>query len=300
MKSNWIKDMLQTLGVELNLGFNKETLQRKKVENKLMKAKKEKRSLESSYTNLKSFSKVNGTIAGLFIFYNMIRWSWIGILIAIGYQVISDVFIKDRLKNMKRQLELADTEILKLEKSLENMYISGDTDPTYQSERSKKPYVDAEIIREYTDEDVADEEEATPEMPSQGSIQEAQQAFDMLDQLGDIILDLKSHDPAIGALFDNTYQSARKVADFMGQTMANQTKLYLYYNYVETLFDWASNLLELEENDVYDSLLVNVKSNAQKALPILQAKIDKEYFKLVNPKIMDLEAEMEVMSKEHI
>lgn len=300
MKSNWIKDMLQTLGVELNLGFDKETLQRKKVENKLMKAKKEKRSLESSYTNLKSFSKVNGTIAGLFIFYNMIRWSWIGILIAIGYQVISDVFIKDRLKNMKRQLELADTEILKLEKSLENMYISGDTDPTYQSERSKKPYVDAEIIREYTDEDVADEEEATPEMPSQGSIQEAQQAFDMLDQLGDIIMDLKSHDPAIGALFDNTYQSARKVADFMGQTMANQTKLYLYYNYVETLFDWASNLLELEENDVYDSLLVNVKSNAQKALPILQAKIDKEYFKLVNPKIMDLEAEMEVMSKEHI
>ena len=300
MKSNWIKDMLQTLGVELNLGFDKETLQRKKVENKLMKAKKEKRSLESSYTNLKSFSKVNGTIAGLFIFYNMIRWSWIGILIAIGYQVISDVFIKDRLKNMKRQLELADTEILKLEKSLENMYISGDTDPTYQSERSKKPYVDAEIIREYTDEDVADEEEATPEMPSQGSIQEAQQAFDMLDQLGDIIMDLKSHDPAIGALFDNTYQSARKVADFMGQTMANQTKLYLYYNYVETLFDWASNLLELEENDVYDSLLVNVKSNAQKALPILQAKINKEYFKLVNPKIMDLEAEMEVMSKEHI
>jgi len=86
----------------------------------------------------------------------------------------------------------------------------------------------------------------------------------------------------------------------MGQTMANQTKLYLYYNYVETLFDWASNLLELEKNDVYDSLLVNVKSNAQKALPILQAKIDKEYFKLVNPKIMDLEAEMEVMSKEHI
>lgn len=46
MKSNWIKDMLQTLGVELNLGFDKETLQRKKVENKLMKAKKEKRSLE--------------------------------------------------------------------------------------------------------------------------------------------------------------------------------------------------------------------------------------------------------------
>ena len=300
MKSNWIKDMLQTLGVELNLGFDKETLQRKKVENKLMKARKEKRSLESSYSNLKSFSKVNGTIAGLFIFYNIIRWSWIGILIAIGYQVISDVFIKDRLKNMKKQLELADTEILKLEQSLENMYISGDTDPAYQSERSKKTYVDAEIIREYKDEDEIDAEEATPEMPSQGSIQEAQQAFEMLDQLGDIILDLKSHDPAIGALFDNTYQSARKVADFMGQTMANQTKLYLYYNYVETLFDWASNLLELEENDVYDSLLVNVKSNAQKALPILQAKIDKEYFKLVNPKIMDLEAEMEVMSKEHI
>ena len=300
MKSNWIKDMLQTLGIELDLGFDKESLKRKKIENKLVKAKKEKRSLESSYSNLRSFSKVNGTIAGLFIFYNMIRWSWIGILVAIGYQVISEVFIKERLKNMKKQLEFSETEILKLEKSLETMYISGTTDTAYQSEGSPKPYVDAEIIREYSNEDEQEEEEATPEMPSQGSIQEAQEALDMLDQLGDIILNLKSHDPVIGALFDNTYQSARKVADFMGQTMANQTKLYLYYNYVETLFDWASNLLELEENDVYESLLVNVKSNAQKALPVLQAKIDKEYFKLVNPKIMDLEAEMEVMSKEHI
>lgn len=300
MKSNWIKDMLQTLGMQLDLGLNKEDLKVKKTENMLAKLTKEKRSLENSYDNLKSFSKINGTIAGLFIVYNVIRFSWIGIMIAIGYSAISDVFIKDRLKSMKKRIQIWDTEILSLQTSLEEMRLSGTTDQSYKGEGSAKPYVDAEIIEEYPDTDQVDEEAPQPETPSHGTIQEAQQAFDMLDQLDGIISSLELHDREIGSLFRNTYQSARKVSNFMGQNPANQTKLYLYYNHVETLYDWAENLLELENNDVYESLLVNVKNNARKALPILQAKIDKEYFKLVNPRIMDLEAEMEVMSKEHI
>lgn len=300
MKSNWIKDMLQTLGMQLDLGLNKEDLKVKKTENMLAKLTKEKRSLENSYDNLKSFSKINGTIAGLFIVYNVIRFSWIGIMIAIGYSAISDVFIKDRLKSMKKRIQIWDTEILSLQTTLEEMRLSGTTDQSYMGEGSAKPYVDAEIIEEYPDTDQVDEEAPQPETPSHGTIQEAQQAFDMLDQLDGIISSLELHDREIGSLFRNTYQSARKVSNFMGQNPANQTKLYLYYNHVETLYDWAENLLELENNDVYESLLVNVKNNARKALPILQAKIDKEYFKLVNPRIMDLEAEMEVMSKEHI
>ena len=39
MKSNWIKDMLQTLGVELNLGFDKET---EKITIEIEKPKKAK------------------------------------------------------------------------------------------------------------------------------------------------------------------------------------------------------------------------------------------------------------------
>lgn len=296
LKSNWIKDMLQTLGLELDLGLNKEDLKLKKTENMLAKITKEKRSMENSYDNLKSFSKVNSTISGLFIFYNIIRFSWIGLIIAIGYNVISETFIKDRLKSMKKRIALWDEEILGLKASIDEMKLTGTTDSYGKSSPGPgKPYVDAEIIQEYPNQDT---EEPVAEPSSQGTIQEAREAYAMLEKLETITASLDQHDHEMGSLFRNTLNSAQKVADFMKQNPANETKLYLFYNHVETLHDWGEGLLELENNEVYDSLLVNVKANARKALPILQAKIDKEYFKLVNPKIMDLEAEMEVMSKE--
>ena len=300
MKSNWIKDMLQTLGVELDLGLTKEELKLKKTENMLVKLTKERNALERSFDNLKSFSRINSTLAGLFVVYNFIRFSWVGILVAIGYSVISEGFIKDKLKSMTKRIKVWDGEILSLQATVDQLKL-GNADQG--SNGAQKAYVDAEIIQEYPNQDEAEpaaEAESAATQTAQGTIQEARQAFAMLEKLDGIIFALENHDREIGSLFRNTYQSAMKVADFMKQNAANETKLYLFYNHVETLHDWSEGLLELENNDVYDSLLVNVKTNARKALPILQAKIDKEYFKLVNPMIMDLEAEMEVMSKEHI
>lgn len=300
MKSNWIKDMLQTLGVELDLGLTKEELKLRKTENMLAKLTKERNALERSFDNLKSFSRINSTLAGLFVVYNFIRFSWVGILVAIGYSVISEGFIKDKLKSMTKRIKAWDGEIGSLQSTVDQLRLGNASDQG--SNGTQKAYVDAEIIQEYPNQDEVEPAQAEPKAPptAQGTIQEARQAFAMLEKLDGIIFALENHDREIGSLFRNTYQSAMKVADFMKQNAADETKLYLFYNHVETLHDWSEGLLELENNDVYDSLLVNVKTNARKALPILQAKIDKEYFKLVNPMIMDLEAEMEVMSKEHI
>lgn len=322
MKTNWINDMLQTLGINLDLPQTREDAQLRKSQNMLAKLTKEKNAMESSYENMKSLSKVNDTISGLIIVFNFIRFSFTGIFLSIAYNVVSKAFLSGRLNLLKTRIGQWDQQILRLESTIEQqMFHVGNEGsngsaapggPTVVQGTAKK-YVDAEIIREYPNQDQPNGQETyrktdqaaksadsakTPKPGSTGTIKEAQETFRMLDNLAEIISALEGHDHEIGILFRNAYDSAQKVAELIRENPANETRMYLYYNHVDTLFDWAENLLELERNDVYESLLVNVKNNARKALPVLQAKIDKEYFKLVNPKIMDLEAEMEVMSKE--
>lgn len=292
MKSNWIKDMLQNLGLELDMEHRKGDLKLKKAENMLAKLNEEKRSMENSYDNLKGFAKVNATISGVLIFFGFIRFSFMGLFGAIAYNALSKSFIDGRLMTMKQRIKRWDEEILSLQGAIDEMKLTGSGG---ESAPSGKKIVDAEIIEEYPEAQQGPEPTA-----SFGTIKEAQEAYAMMDKLEEIIASLEVHDREVGVLFRNAYEAAAKVADLLSVNPAIESKMYLYYNHVETLHDWAVNLLELENKDVYDSLLVNVKNNARKALPILQAKIDKEYFKLVNPKIMDLEAEMEVMSKENI
>ena len=258
-------------------------------------------------------TKVNDTISGLIIVYNFFRFSPLGIILSISYNVISRAFLSGRVKILKRRIGEWDDQILRLESTIQEQMMnvaeegrpsSGSAQNNRSSAGTASKYVDAEIIREYPNQDQTkvDKEEFTKAESTAknhpGTIKEAKDAFEMLDKLEGTIRALEGHDHEIGILFRNAYQSAVKTADFIRENPSAESKMYLYYNHVDTLYDWAENLLELENNDVYESLLVNVKNNARKALPILQGKIDKEYFKLVNPKIMDLEAEMEVMSKE--
>ena len=314
--------MLQTLGINLDLPATREDAQLRKSQSMLAKLTKEKNGLESSYENLKSLRKVNDTISGLFIVFNFIRFSIPGIMLAIGYNVVSKAFISGRLNLLKTRIGQWDQQIIRLESTIEQQMLNvadeGVNGSSYTNSATRpqgagtaKRYVDAEIIREYHN---LDQDQPYGEAPTYrktepatksatkattaGTLKEAQATFELLDKLDGITTDLVGYDHEIGTLFQNVYQSALKTADFIRENPALESRVYLFYNHVDTLHDWAENLLELEKTDVYESLLVNVKTNARKALPVLQAKIDKEYFKLVNPKIMDLEAEMEVMSKE--
>lgn len=308
--------MLQTLGINLDLPQTREDAQLRKSQNMLAKLTKEKNSLESSYENLKSLSKVNDTVSGLIIVFNFIRFSFTGVFLSIAYNVVSKAFLSGRLNLLKSRIGQWDQQIMRLESTIEQqmLHVAGEgttgsasTVGPQAAQGTAKKYVDAEIIREYPNQDQphgqetyrrTDQTAKTSKPGSTGTIKEAQEAFKMLDRLEDIITALEGHDHETGILFRNAYASADKAADFIRENPSVESRMYLYYNHVDTLFDWAENLLELERNEVYESLLVNVKNNARKALPVLQAKIDKEYYKLVNPKIMDLEAEMEVMSKE--
>lgn len=298
MNSNWIKDMLQTLGIGSDIPKTPQDARLKKSQSMLTKLSKEKRSMEDSYETLKTVRKVNGVVSGLIIAFNAINFSFFGLFAAIAYNVISSSFIENRIKIMKRRIKEWDKDILSLESTIEDQMAQ------VASEKNTvggTRYVDAEIINEYPNQDrtASNSEEPAEEEPvRKASVQEAADCYEMLDRLPDIVTELEEHDHEVGPLFRNAYESAAKVSNLLKENPGFEPKMYLYYNNVETLYDWAENLLELERTDVYESLLVNVKSNARKALPVLQAKIDKEYFKIVNPKIMDLEAEMEVMSKE--
>ena len=298
MNSNWIKDMLQTLGIGSDIPKTPQDARLKKSQSMLTKLSKEKRSMEDSYETLKTVRRVNGVVSGLIIAFNAINFSFFGLFAAIAYNVISSSFIENRIKIMKRRIKEWDKDILSLESTIEDQMAQ------VASEKNTvggTRYVDAEIINEYPNQDrtASNSEEPAEEEPvRKASVQEAADCYEMLDRLPDIVTELEEHDHEVGPLFRNAYESAAKVSNLLKENPGFEPKMYLYYNNVETLYDWAENLLELERTDVYESLLVNVKSNARKALPVLQAKIDKEYFKIVNPKIMDLEAEMEVMSKE--
>ncbi|MFZ2258221.1 MAG: hypothetical protein WAV55_08835 [Clostridiaceae bacterium] len=317
MKTNWINDMLQTLGINLDLPTTREDAQLRKSQNMLAKLTREKNDLESSLVNLKTLKKVNDTVSGLFIAFNFIRFSFLGIALAIGYNTISTAFLKGRQNLLKTKIGQWDQQILKLESNIEQQMFNVANEETKVGPSAKgaggaksagtaKKYVDAEIIHEYPNQDQVKPEpqtyrrtdNQTKPSANTGTIKEAQVTFEMLDKLEGITQELEGFDHEIGILFQNVYQAALKTADFIRENPTLESRMYLFYNHVDTLHDWAENLLELERNDVYESLLVNVKTNARKALPVLQAKIDREYFKVVNPKIMDLEAEMEVMSKE--
>ncbi len=290
--------MLQTLGIGSDIPKTPQDARLKKSQSMLTKLSKEKRSMEDSYETLKTVRKVNGVVSGLIIAFNAINFSFFGLFAAIAYNVISSSFIENRIKIMKRRIKEWDKDILSLESTIEDQMAQ------VASEKNTvggTRYVDAEIINEYPNQDrtASNSEEPAEEEPvRKASVQEAADCYEMLDRLPDIVTELEEHDHEVGPLFRNAYESAAKVSNLLKENPGFEPKMYLYYNNVETLYDWAENLLELERTDVYESLLVNVKSNARKALPVLQAKIDKEYFKIVNPKIMDLEAEMEVMSKE--
>ncbi len=298
MNSNWIKDMLQTLGIGIDIPATREDARLKKSQNMLAKLSKEKRSMEESKETLKTLKKVNGVVSGLIIAFNAINFSFFGLFAAIAYNVISNSFLENRIKIVKRRIQEWDKDILSLESTIEEQMAQVASEKN--SEEGTR-YVDAEIINEYPNQDTqaaGGEDVKEAETMRRATVKEAEDSYRMLDKLPELVSELESHDHEVGILFRNTYQSAAKVAGLLQENPGYEPKMYLYYNNVETLYDWAENLLELEKNDVYESLLVNVKTNARKALPVLQAKIDKEYYKIVNPKIMDLEAEMEVMSKE--
>lgn len=297
MNSNWIKDMLQTLGIGVDKPATPEDARLKKSQNMLAKLSKEKRSMEESHETLKTVKKVNGVISGLIIAFNAIYFSFFGLFAAIAYSVISNSFLENRIKIMKRRIKEWDKDILGLETTIEEQMAQMASE---KNTVNGTPYVDAQIINEFPNQDKVQDAEQEPrgEPVRRATVKEAENSYQMLEKLPEIVSQLESHDHEVGTLFRNAYQSAAKVADLLVENPEFEPKMYLFYNNVERLYDWAENLLELERNNVYESLLVNVKGNARKALPVLQAKIDKEYFKIVNPKIMDLEAEMEVMSKE--
>lgn len=253
--------------------------------------------LESDIRGIKFAKKIMLSVIGfggiVNVFTNFSLIIFLGLMI--GYGIIAEVF-KFAENDAKAKIEFN-------KKSIE--YLSGNMDafgaaPNHENisrnmtdeELKKGPVIDADIITETS------EETSTPSDKYLNSIPEAKEAFDRVDELEDIVFSLGSFDNDLYSLFKPAVESATRTVELIQQDKNRETKAYKFYNYVEILYKWANDLEGLYKKGVYSSLLINVKEQAKKALPNLQRKINDEYYKLINPTIMDLESEMEMMSNE--
>lgn len=305
MKKSWITDMLNFLGVYYEGKVDNNTVQLRKSEGQLLEVNNKKSEIERSIKSLKSLRNNNFVLSlGLFFLLRVIN-PGITFMVALGYYFISNTVIAGVLTGKKAKVEQYEMQIIALEKEIarlkENLDIA-------RSGFDTENFIDAEIINEYPDDDadVTDKTATGNDTFSDtykgqsypGSLPEAALAYRKMDEMKEILPVIKEKDYSLYVLFNNAYEAADKVRVFIQNDNSKEGKAYLYYNNVETLHKWADGIRDLYEADVYESLLINIKSQATAALPVLQEKINKDYYKIVYPDIMDIEAEMTVMSKE--
>lgn len=298
MKDNWFRDMVETLiydkisrPVSERYQAGKQSFELRKTQQRLNQAKRERDRYEGKLQRNKMLKHITSSGSVVLILWLVFNFSFLNLFASMAIIGLVDSVSSENKKLLKKRLERTEEEIRQLETRLQAL--EGDAPKV-------DPYTGKEYVEAQGVEVVEEEEEAQcPIDPDEAErIPEAVKAFRQLEELPDIIKELASHDYETAKLFENSFKSAGKVAQVIQGRKEIENRAYLYYNNVDTLYEWSNNLLDLERKDVYDSLLVNLRAKAQKALPVLQHKFDAEYYRLVNPTIRDLEAEMDVMSKE--
>lgn len=306
MDFKWLEDMLASIGIKKGDNVTPGHPEYKKIENEIMAIEKENVSIERQLSEIKRRKNLFGSASGIlfmimfFIFHSL----WGAIITSAAVSMISDYMLKDRAAVLKNRLRegnaVLKTKRLKLEE-LNRMLSSSEKE--YSRDFGK--YVEADFSEENEEEKKhgmgdATASEVKDELRDRypDSTPEARIAYKNLETVSEKLPELEKYDAETAGLFRGVFESAMKTAKFIHGQPEKEGRAYLFYNHVETLEKWCSGILELEEKDVYDSLLVNVKSKAKEALPVLQEKINKEYYRFVNPDIADLESEMTVMSKE--
>lgn len=293
MAGGFIKDIVKEI-IGPTRPLTEQELKIKRIENtqneiKVLENKifKEERDIEG----IKFASKIMtmiftfGGIIGLF------QGKWILLLSAIFASAFFSEVFKFARKDTEKKIENLKMKVSSLRKILgensENIFNKNMSDEDLKN----GPVIDADIVTE-TREEVIESDQYLDSIP------EAKLAFDRVDDLSTIIFSIGSHDNELYSLFKPAVEAAERTADLIQQDKNREKMAYKYYNYVEILYKWANDLNGLYSKDVYDSLLTNVKQQAKTALPNLQRKINDEYYKLINPTIIDLESEMEMMSNE--
>ncbi|MFB0918262.1 MAG: hypothetical protein QMB63_04230 [Clostridiaceae bacterium] len=305
MKKSWISDMLNFLGVYYEGKVDNSNVQLRKSEGQLLEVNSKKSEIERSIRSLKSIKNNNFVLSlGLFFLLRVIN-PGITFMVALGYYFVSNTVIASVLSGKKARVEQYEMQIASLEKEIARLKENLDF---AKSGFNTDNFIDAEIINEYPDDDSDNINKTStsndintntytgPSYP--GSLPEAAATYMKMDEMKEILPVIKEKDYSLYVLFNNAYKAADKVRVFIQSDNSKEGKAYLFYNNVETLHKWADGIRDLYEADVYESLLINIKNQATAALPVLQEKINKDYYKIVYPDIMDNEAEMTVMSKE--
>lgn len=281
--------------------LTKEEREQLKIEERkkeIIQLNRKRYNIKTSMNLFKMMRNIVESVLGLAIFYNFITLHFTAAFICIGGVIVTTQIFSFIKRQSKDKLTFIDQEIQYLNGEIGIEDLNSFNKEKYKDNNSEnlikeKNVYDAEIVED-------DEETEVYNATSKYSefVPEAQKAFIELEELNNIIYGIASHDNELYILFRNTYNLANKTADLIKVEKLRENRAYKFYNYVDMLFKWAKELNDLYSKDVYESLLTNLKTEAKSALPILQSKINGEYYKLVNPQIMDLESEMNMMSKE--
>lgn len=318
MDFKWLSDMLDSIGVKMGSKYsNKHDPSIREIENEIAQLQYKLDKEELDLMKVKRRSNFLNSLSGIsFLFGLFILHSFWGAVIASA--IISSIAnsehsrkieLKNSLSSGKARLERKKIQLAELRRTLghnSSQYFENINEEDMTKEY-KEVYVNNKDNREDTPAENSPEtiaEEASKEEVIEGadrypgSTIEAIKAYVNLEKISEMLPKLRDHDNITAQYLQDAFDSAMKVAKFIHGDMGKENRGFIFYNQVETLEKWTRGILELESKDVYDSLLVNVKEKVKIAVPKLQEKINKEYYKFVNPDIMDLESEMTVMSKE--
>lgn len=298
MKDNWVKDIVETVvlgsvGERARESYekNRRQMQIRKRQNEVATLRKEIHGHQDALAFWKGIGKYEGLVQGILFFSMIFDFSLWKFFLLIGFSGVFEA-VKSAGKNYaKRKIRQKEDEISLIEAEIrqsESILQDGVVGPS-------GAYVEANVVES---EKEMEEEEVQQTGSRRPLIAEAVKGYQQLNEMEDLCIELTNRDHSLGQLFNNAYTSAYKVGELIYEKPDLENRAYRFFANVNTLHGWAEDLVELQKKGVYDTLLVNVRDKATKALPVLQRKFDDEYLRLVSPTLRDLEAEMDVMSKE--
>lgn len=304
MDFNWLTEMLDSIGIKMgSTDQSSSSTDVRQIEREITRINddidKDERALSKVNVSRNTLGSLTG-VAFLFIFF-ILHSFWGAVIVAALMGSLTESQegkareLKNSIRRGKARLERKRVELADVRKALEQKetgYFEN-----ISEEKIEKDFVVEDVDKtKAVPKDVPKEDTGEDRYP--GSTKEAIVAYVNLEKISEMLPELAEHDQSTSKLFQDVFDAAMKTAKLIHGDKDKENRGFIFYNQVETLEKWLRGVLDLEKKEVYDSLLKNVKEKAKLALPKLQEKINKEYFKFINPDIMDLESEMTVMSKE--
>lgn len=124
-------------------------------------------------------------------------------------------------------------------------------------------------------------------------LEEAQQDLKLLERASREIADL-----AVRASAAGLHASALRILDYLGKNpeKLGQARRFFGY-YLDTASKLLSRYLEFQETGLRSPQVVNILEKTAKALPVLRQAFDKQFTRLMQGELLDVETDIELLER---